>query len=78
MLLDYFGIELNAESESLVALPIVHTIIKPFPQELPMFILRLASEIDYTNETNCLRGIADELSHYYAKFIDFHSYSLSL
>ena len=43
-----------------------------------MFILRLASEVDFTNETNCLRGVCDELSHYYAKFIDFHSYSFSM
>ena len=50
MLIDYFSIEINQEEGTLVSLPIVHEIIKPFPQELPMFVLRLASEIDYTNE----------------------------
>jgi len=53
MLLDYFSIELNADEGTLVALPIVHEILKPFPQELPMFILRMASEIDYSNEAKC-------------------------
>ena len=78
MLLDYFSIEINVDQGTLVALPVVHEIIKPFPQELPMFILRLSSEIDYTNESRCFQGISEELSHYYAKFIDFHSYSISL
>jgi DNA mismatch repair protein MLH1 len=53
MLHDYFSIEFNQEEGTLVALPIVHEILKPFPQELPMFILRMASEIDYTNEARC-------------------------
>lgn len=53
MLLDYFSIEFNQEAGTLLALPIVHELIKPFPQELPMFILRMASEIDYTNEEKC-------------------------
>lgn len=78
MLLDYFSIEINQETGCLISLPIVHEILKPFPQELPMFILRMATEIDYTNETKCFSGIAEELSHYYAKFIDFHSYNISL
>jgi hypothetical protein len=56
----------------------VNEIIKPFPQELPMFMLRMATEIDYTNEEKCFKGVAEELSHYYAKFIDFHSYNISL
>jgi hypothetical protein len=41
-----------------------------------MFILRMASEIDYTNEEKCFQGVAEELSHYYAKFIDFHAYNV--
>ena len=43
-----------------------------------MFMLRLASEIDYTNEEKCFSGIAEEMSHYYAKFIDFHSFNVSV
>jgi len=37
----------------LVALPMILPAIKPFAQELPMFLLRLASEVDFegTDET---------------------------
>ena len=78
MLVDYFSLEINVETGCLVSVPIVHEILKPFPQELPMFMLRMASEIDYTNEMRCFQGVAEELSHYYAKFIDFHSYNISM
>lgn len=62
----------------LIALPIINKIIKPYPQELPMFILRLASEIDYSQEEACFQGVASEISHYYAKFVDFKSHQIEL
>ena len=43
-----------------------------------MFILRLCSEVNYTNEEECFKQIALELSHYYAKFIDFHATEIEL
>ena len=43
-----------------------------------MFVLRMASEIDYTSEEKCFKGVCEELSHYYAKFIDYHAYSISM
>lgn len=43
-----------------------------------MFILRLCSEVNYTNEEECFKQIAIELSHYYAKFIDFHATEIEL
>lgn len=52
MLNDFFGIQI--EDNQLVSLPVILPAIKPYPQELPMFLLRLASEVDYTNEINCI------------------------
>lgn len=76
MLYDYFSIEI--ENENLVSLPIINETIKPYPQELPMFVLRLCSEVNYTNEEECFKQIATEISHYYAKFIDYHATEIEL
>jgi DNA mismatch repair protein MLH1 len=57
----------------LITLPIVVKGIKPFPQELPMFMLRLAAEVDYSSEQKCIQNVAQELSFYYARYIDFLS-----
>lgn len=43
-----FGIEIDKDSASLVALPIIYEVVKPYPEELPMFILRLACDVDYS------------------------------
>jgi hypothetical protein len=43
-----------------------------------MFILRMCSEINYQSEEECFRQIATELSHYYAKFIDYHATDIEL
>ena len=48
----------------------IYDLIKPYPEELPMFILRLASDVDYANEQRCFHSIAEELSHYYAKMTE--------
>ena len=39
--------EQKEEILKLYSLPIVLRGIKPFPQELPLFMLRLATEVDY-------------------------------
>jgi len=58
----------------LVALPIVVLGVKPFVEELPMFILRLASEVDYSNESSFIKNASHELAFYYARYIDFLTY----
>ena len=55
----------------LEALPIVVDGIQPFAQELPMFMLRLASEVDYSDETNCIQSAAAEIAFYYARYVDY-------
>jgi DNA mismatch repair protein Mlh1 C-terminus len=46
---EHFSIELDRDTGSLVALPIIYEVVKPYPEELPMFILRLACDVDYSN-----------------------------
>ena len=36
-----------------------------------MFLLRLATEVDYTNELNCIQNVAEEIAFYYARYVDF-------
>ena len=50
LLNENFSIELDRETQSLVALPIIYEVVKPYPEELPMFILRLASDVDYSSQ----------------------------
>jgi len=46
-----FSIEIDKENATLVALPIIYEVIKPYPEELPMFVLRLACDVDYSCQT---------------------------
>lgn len=48
---EYFSIEIDKEAGSLVALPIIYEVVKPYPEELPMFILRLACDVDYSSQS---------------------------
>jgi hypothetical protein len=57
MLEDFFALKFSRGDEEskeqelvLEALPIIIDGIQPFAQELPMFILRLAAEVDFSNE----------------------------
>lgn len=55
MLEDFFAIKFDNSNElALEALPIVIDAIQPFAQELPMFVLRLAAEVDYQEEAGCI------------------------
>lgn len=69
-LLDLFSIKINVETRTLEGLSLLHPDFKPFPHELPILVLRLASEVDYTLEMESIAQVSVELSHYYAKLID--------
>jgi DNA mismatch repair protein MLH1 len=45
-----FSIEIDKDTASLTALPIIYEVVKPYPEELPMFILRLACDVDYSSQ----------------------------
>ena len=65
--MDYFCIKID--NQQLVGLPVILELTKPFAQELPMFLLRLAL-VDFRDEAKCLHSIAEELSFFYARYID--------
>jgi DNA mismatch repair protein MLH1 len=46
---EYFCIEIEKETANLVSLPLIYEVVKPYPEELPMFILRLACDVDYSS-----------------------------
>ncbi len=53
----------------MTALPIIFECLKPVSSELAMFVLRIAL-IDYNSETESLNKVAEEISYFYAKYID--------
>lgn len=73
MLEDYFGIKIEVADNTLNALPKIKDWAAPFHVELPLLCLRLASNVDYSNEIRCFDQISQELAHYYAQFIDFYT-----
>jgi DNA mismatch repair protein MLH1 len=64
MLLDYFSIDI--ENGRLKALPYLLEGYRPSFTALPLFLHRLASEIDWDCEMECISGVARELSMLYA------------
>lgn len=60
---------IKIENGVLVGLPIVNESVKPISQDLPMFLLRIAL-INYNDESLSLHRVAEELSFFYAKYID--------
>ena len=36
-----------------------------------MFVLRLSTEVDFSNEQNCIQQTASEIAFYYARYVDF-------
>jgi DNA mismatch repair protein MLH1 len=78
MLLDYFSIQLEEGEVSdsmgktsttllLTGLPVILEGHSPSPHTLPIFIHRLATEVDWTSEKPCFEGILTELAAFYAQ-----------
>jgi DNA mismatch repair protein MLH1 len=68
MLDEYFSIRLDRDGESVYikALPVVLNGYEPLPGGLAVFLLRLATEVNWHEEKPCFRGICRELGHYYS------------
>lgn len=64
MLKDYFSMEID-EDGNLCSLPMLLENYIPPLQALPMFILRLATEVDWESEEECFRTFARECSLFY-------------
>jgi len=69
MLSDYFSLNID-ENGDVLTIPMLLDGYVPFLGNLPIFILRLATEIDYEEEEACFKTIAKELARFYAVSID--------
>merc|ERR1719253_886383 len=78
MLEEYFSIRLervevlNGKRERvtslrLTGLPILLENHSPQPHGLPLFLQRLATEVDWTEERACFRGVCTELASFYSE-----------
>ncbi|XP_041867149.1 DNA mismatch repair protein Mlh1 isoform X2 [Melanotaenia boesemani] len=65
MLEDYFSMEVDQEG-NLTGLPLLLDKYTPVMEGLPMFILRLATEVNWDNEKDCFRDFSKECSMFYS------------
>uniref|UniRef100_A0A3B4YQ56 MutL homolog 1, colon cancer, nonpolyposis type 2 (E. coli) n=1 Tax=Seriola lalandi dorsalis TaxID=1841481 RepID=A0A3B4YQ56_SERLL len=65
MLEDYFSMEIDQEG-NLTGLPLLLDKYTPIMEGLPMFILRLATEVNWDNEKECFRDFSKECSMFYS------------
>ncbi|XP_037128540.1 DNA mismatch repair protein Mlh1 isoform X2 [Syngnathus acus] len=65
MLEDYFSMEVDQEG-NLRGLPLLLDKYTPIMEGLPMFILRLATEVNWDNEKECFRDFSKECSAFYS------------
>lgn len=68
MLDDYFAIKFVEKEEKLFlqTLPMLLTEYQPNYAYLPIFLYRLATEVNYSEESRCLEGIAREIARFYS------------
>ncbi|XP_007579310.1 DNA mismatch repair protein Mlh1 isoform X2 [Poecilia formosa] len=65
MLEDYFSLEIDQEG-NLTGLPLLLDKYTPIMEGLPLFILRLATEVNWDNEKECFRDFSKECSAFYS------------
>ncbi|ORX63217.1 MutL-like protein 1, colon cancer, nonpolyposis type 2 [Hesseltinella vesiculosa] len=65
MLQDYFALSVSSKGE-LLTLPMLIQGYLPTMDKLPMFFLRLGTEVDWEDEQRCLDGLARELAVLFA------------
>uniref|UniRef100_A0A4W6FE08 DNA mismatch repair protein MLH1 n=1 Tax=Lates calcarifer TaxID=8187 RepID=A0A4W6FE08_LATCA len=65
MLGDYFSLEIDQEG-NLTGLPLLLDKYTPIMEGLPMFILRLATEVNWDSERECFRDFSKECSMFYS------------
>ncbi|XP_037533890.1 DNA mismatch repair protein Mlh1 [Nematolebias whitei] len=65
MLEDYFSLEIDEEG-NLTGLPLLLDRYTPIMEGLPMFVLRLATEVNWDEEKDCFRDFCRECSSFYS------------
>jgi DNA mismatch repair protein MutL len=71
MLLEYYSIRIEKNRHGgivLTGLPVLLEGYEPCSFGLPLFLLRLATEVEWTQEKLCFHGICRELGSFYAQF----------
>jgi DNA mismatch repair protein MLH1 len=71
MLDDYF--KLTIEDGKLTSMPKIVKEIPPYIDYLPVFLVKLAADVDYVVEKNWFKQIWSLLGDYYAKFIYYYA-----
>ena len=67
---EYFGVDVDAASGSILGLPVLVEGFEPDLRGLPEFALALAHDVDWTEEKACFRTVADALATFYADSFD--------
>ncbi|KFV49198.1 DNA mismatch repair protein Mlh1, partial [Tyto alba] len=65
MLKDYFSLEIDEEG-NLIGLPLLIDNYVPPLEGLPMFVLRLATEVNWDEEKECFESLSKELAMFYS------------
>ena len=73
MLDDYFSIEIDDDG-NLCTVPLLLPDYVPFFGKLPMFLVRLCTEVNWDSEMECLAGVAKEVARFYSISKDGESY----
>lgn len=66
LLEEYFQVRIDPEQCTLVALPVLVRGVTPLPEELPAFLLNLATATNWDEEMECFRTVALALAEYYS------------
>ena len=66
MLREYCSIAINIDGE-LEALPAIIPLYMPLMSHLPLFIIRMACEVNYEDEKECFKSICEELATFYSR-----------
>lgn len=67
MLKEYFSITINSNGE-LETLPVFINGYSPLSAYLPLFFIRLASEVNFEDEKECFKNISTELAKFYSRW----------
>lgn len=65
MLLEYYSLEISKDG-NLIALPMLIKDYVPNMDKLPLFLLRLGTEVDWESEKDCFRTLSRELATFYS------------
>ncbi|KAJ1483237.1 hypothetical protein T484DRAFT_1801048 [Baffinella frigidus] len=65
MLNTYFGLRFDSAEGTLTSIPELLDNYLPDMRLLPMFLLRLAIQVDWSEEEKCFAGVATELAEWY-------------